>query len=116
MKRQKIKSRVVLLLGSLLITTGVFSQNPNFHIYLCFGQSNMEGSALIEGQDRNVDDRFQVLQSIDCPNLGRTKDTWYTANPPLAKCYSGLSPCDYFGMTMVENLPQEIKVGVINVI
>ena len=26
--------------------------DPDFHIYLCFGQSNMEGNAKIEAQDR----------------------------------------------------------------
>ena len=26
--------------------------DPNFQIYLCFGQSNMEGNAAIEAQDR----------------------------------------------------------------
>jgi len=89
--------------------------DPNFYIFLCFGQSNMEGAAAIEPQDRTVDPRFQVLQSLNCPNLGRKKNTWYPAVPPLAQCYSGLSPADYFGRTMVENLPEDIKVGVINV-
>ena len=35
--------------------------DPNFHIYLAFGQSNMEGQGDIGSQDKNVDDRFQVL-------------------------------------------------------
>ena len=89
--------------------------DPNFYIFLCFGQSNMEGAAPIEPQDRTVDARFQVLQSLDCPNLGRSKNTWYPAVPPLTQCYSGLSPADYFGRTMVTNLPENIRVGVINV-
>ncbi len=92
-----------------------YTFDPNFYIFLCFGQSNMEGVPPIEAQDRTVDPRFQVLQSLDCPNLRRSKDTWYTAAPPLTQCYSGLSPADYFGRTMVENLPDPITVGVINV-
>ncbi len=92
-----------------------YTFDPNFYIFLCFGQSNMEGVAPIETQDRTVDSRFQVLQSLDCPNLRRSKNTWYTAEPPLTQCYSGLSPAVYFGRTMVENLPDDIKVGVINV-
>jgi hypothetical protein len=51
--------------------------DPNFYIFLSFGQSNMEGVAPIETQDRTVDPRFQVLQSLDCPNLKRNKHTWY---------------------------------------
>ncbi len=93
----------------------MFSQDTNFHIYLCFGQSNMEGSAKIEEQDRVVDPRFRMLASMDCPNLKREKGNWYTANPPLSQCYSGLSPADYFGRTMVENLPENITVGIINI-
>jgi hypothetical protein len=109
-----MKARI-LILGLFLLTTEIFSQNPNFHIYLCFGQSNMEGQGNIEAQDRTVDNRFKVLQSIDCPNLGRTKNTWYPAIPPHCQCYSSLAPSDYFGRTMVANLPDSITVGVINV-
>lgn len=93
----------------------VFSQDPDFHIYLCFGQSNMEGQATIEEQDKSVDSRFQVLSALDCSNLDRSRGEWYDAVPPLCQCNSGLSPADYFGRTMVANLPDSIRVGVINV-
>jgi hypothetical protein len=92
-----------------------FSQDKNFHIYLCFGQSNMEGNAKIEAQDTIVDNRFQVLEAVDCPNLNRTKDHWYTAVPPLCRNHTGLTPADYFGRTMVANLPKNIRIGIINV-
>ncbi len=75
----------------------------------------MEGQGTIEEQDKTVDSRFQVLQAVDCANLRREKDAWYPATPPLARCYTGLSPADYFGRTMVENLPDSIRVGIINV-
>ncbi len=93
----------------------IFSQDPNFHIYLAFGQSNMEGSATIEAQDKTGNDRFKVLQSLDCGNLGYSKNEWRTATPPLSQCYTGLSPADYFGKTMIKYLPKEVKVGIINV-
>jgi len=96
-------------------TSKSFGQDPDFHIYLCFGQSNMEGQGKIESKDQEVDGRFLVMQSLDCPNLNRVKDKWYPAVPPLCQCNSGLSPADYFGRTMVANLPANIKVGVINV-
>ncbi len=99
-----------------LITQKGYSQDPNFHVYLSFGQSNMEGYAKIEPQDKvGVDDRFQVLQVVNCPDLNRTKGNWYTAIPPLCRCNTGLTPVDYFGRNMVANLPKNIKVGVINV-
>lgn len=113
MKKNLKLFMLVLLLTSVI---NIYSQDPNFQIYLSFGQSNMEGAAKIEVQDTiNVDDRFQVLQSLDCPNLNRKKGKWYTAVPPLFRCNTGLSPVDYFGRTMINNLPKEIKVGVINV-
>lgn len=87
-----------------------------FHVFLCFGQSNMEGSAKPEAQDSiGIDDRFVYLQAVDCPQVGHVKGNWYKATPPTARCYTGLSPADYFGRTMVDNLPSNIKVGVINV-
>ena len=107
----------IILSGILLMTMGFsYSQDPDFHIYLSFGQSNMEGNARIETQDTvNVNERFQVLEAVDCPNLNREKGKWYTAVPPLSRCRTGLTPTDYFGRTMVENLPENVKVGVINV-
>jgi hypothetical protein len=100
--------------------------DENFHIYLCFGQSNMEGyngayvkdesGNPIQEEDRGtVDSRFRVLAAVDMPDLNRKKERWYRATPPLCRGDSGLCPADYFGRTLVANLPSEIKVGVINV-
>ena len=89
--------------------------DPNFYIYLCFGQSNMHGAAPIEEQDKTENSRFKLLQALDCPNLSREKATWYNAVPPTCQCTSGLSPADYFGRTMIETLPENITVGIINV-
>jgi hypothetical protein len=112
----KTKSVLILLVGLLLVNLNSFSQNKKFYIYLCFGQSNMEGNALkFEAQDSIVDSRFKVMETLDCPNLNRTKGNWYTAVPPLCRCKTGLTPVDYFGKTMVANLPKDITVGVINV-
>ena len=68
----------------LLLGMTTFAQDANFHIYLCLGQSNMEGNAKVEEQDTvAVDSRFQVLAAVDCPNLGRTKGNWYKAVPEI---------------------------------
>lgn len=115
MLKKKLNTGAILLSGIMLMCTNVFSQDPNFYIYLCFGQSNMQGAGTIEEQDKTVDNRFRVLQAVDCSNLGRTKGEWYAAVPPLCRCWNGLSPADYFGRTMVANLPDSIRVGVINV-
>lgn len=97
----------------LILFSLSFSQDPDFHIYLCFGQSNMAGAGTIEDKDKTVDSRFQMMEPIGCQNLNRTFGEWYPAVPPLWGCNGGLGPTDYFGRTMVENLPSNIKVGVI---
>ncbi len=105
-----------LLTGLLLLNTNVRSQDTNFFIFLCFGQSNSEGFPGIEAQDKTpVDERFQVLAAVDFPRLDRKKGIWYPAIPPLCRPSTGLCPADYFGRTMVSNLPPNIKVGVVNV-
>jgi len=105
----------VTLAVALFFSPSVFSQDPNFHIFLCLGQSNMEGNARIEAQDTTVDPRFQVLSTLDCADLGRQKGNWYPAVPPLCRCNTGLTPADYFGRHLVANLPADHKVGVVHV-
>lgn len=100
---------------ALLLFCKAFSQDKDFYIFLCFGQSNMEGNAKFDFQDTSVDKRFQVLEAVDCANLGRTKGHWYTAVPPLSRCKTGLTPGDYFGRTLIAKLPDHVRVGVINV-
>lgn len=112
----KNSKRGVFLLTLLLAVNVLTAQDKNFHIYLCLGQSNMEGHARPQAEDSaGVSDRFKVLAAVDCDNRGRKQGNWYTALPPLARCYTGLTPADYFGRTMLEHLPQNITVGVINV-
>ncbi len=110
----KMKPRWLLLAGLLWLNVNAFSQDTNFWIFLCLGQSNMEGFPGIQQQDKtNVDDRFQVLAAVDFPRLGRKKGDWYPAVPPLCRPSDGLGPVDYFGRTMVANLPKNIRVGVV---
>jgi hypothetical protein len=111
----KAKLLFLVIVSVVLSNLKIVAQDKNFYVYLCFGQSNMEGAARIEPQDTTVDGRFMVMEALDCPDLGRTMGKWYPAVPPLCRCKTGLSPADYFGRTMVENLPKNIRVGVINV-
>jgi alpha-L-fucosidase 2 len=88
----------------------------DFHIFLAFGQSNMEGFPGIEQRDKvDVDKRFQMLAAVDFTGLGRTKGEWYEAIPPLCRNSTGLCPGDYFGRTMVAGMPERSRVGVVNV-
>ena len=88
---------------------------PQFYVYLCFGQSNMEGNATPEAQDKTVDPRFQMMACVDFTSPKRKMGEWYDATPPLVRQGTGLGMADYFGRTMVANLPENVKVGVIDV-
>ena len=76
----------------------------------------MEGFPGIEEEDKGpVDARFQMLAAVDFPKQDRTKGHWYPAVPPLCRPSAGIGPVDYFGRTLVSNLPPNIKVGMVNV-
>ena len=111
----KMKTGLILFARLLFTAANVFSQDTNFYIFLCFGQSNMEGFPGVEEQDKTVDDRFQVLAAVDFPNMGRKKGNWYPAIPPLCLDSTGLCPADYFGRMLVSKLPANIRVGIVNV-
>ncbi len=124
---------LALLLASVFITCATEPEDKadkNFHIYLAFGQSNMEGQnwngSVVTYSDvipveykQNVDPRFQVMAAVGgsyklaVGTESRTKGQWYTAVPPLVKNNSGLCPADYFGRTIVAGTGDNIKVGVI---
>lgn len=106
---------IILAVLTVLANCAAAEPDPNFHIYLCFGQSNMDGAGQIEQQDLTVDERFQMLAALDAPDLDRQKGHWYPAVPPLCRSKGGLGPADYFGRTLAANLPEHIRVGVINV-
>ena len=102
----------------LFMTASVFEMkaevDPKFHIYLCFGQSNMEGGVPAEGVDMEyVDPRFQVL-ATDATNANRTMGNWYPAYPCIVGL-GGLCPIDYFGRSVVAALPADYRVGVVAV-
>lgn len=110
-----IKTGLLALTGSLLFQLNAISQDTNFFVFLCFGQSNMESGGRMEEIDQTVDKRFQVLADFDAPKRGWKKGQWYDAVPPLAAKGSGICLVDYFGRTMVACLPENIRVGVIKV-
>jgi len=98
----------------------------NFHIYIAFGQSNMQGPGGVEAQDKEgVSDRFQILNVL--PGVYNKEDRaageWYKAVPPLIipdkneinwkGLPTGLSPADYFGRTLTENTQDNIRIGII---
>ncbi len=102
----------VLLLSSL----ASLGADPNFYIFLCFGQSNMEGAARPEAEDVAAPGpRFLLMPSMDDASRGRKAGEWCEAAAPLCRPNTGLTPVDWFGRTLVSELPDSIRIGVIHV-
>lgn len=128
----KIKAKLLLLIIATFMISQAYSEpDPNFHIYLLFGQSNMAGggaSTDIIAEDCDTSPRVKVLAFCDCPTSGsgtwtssvcdgskpkRIHDQWYTAYPPLHICTEGVSPGDWFAKTMLDSVRSDIKIGLI---
>ena len=118
--KRKISFLVVAVLAIFPIfrasATPESKPDPNFFIYLCIGQSNMEAGAVPAEQDKDFNNpRFQFMAAVDMPKLGREMGKWYTAIPPICREGNNLGPVDFFGRKMIDILPSEYHVGVINV-
>lgn len=122
---KKITIILPLIVAALFININHASAevDPNFHIYLCFGQSNMEGNAKPEKQDyETLPDNYYMMAAVDFPatqyfsqNFPQRKmGNWYPAYPPLCRPGTGLSVADYFGRYMAKAQPDK-TIGVINV-
>lgn len=90
--------------------------DPNFHVYLAFGQSNMEGQGQpFPGATKTAHDRFKVMSPYTCSGSGvnRTKDQWAPAITPIVRCNTNFSLLDYFGRTLLDSLPSNVTIGVV---
>ena len=81
------KTILTLALLAMSVLNMSAEADPNFYVYLCFGQSNMEGNATPEAVDKDfVDPRFQMLAcTADFINPKRNLGEWYTATPPIVR-------------------------------
>ena len=90
------------------------AQDENFYIFLCIGQSNMVGQGEITKADKqNISDRFLSLSAVN--GKDRKLGQWRKAVPPLCRQDTKLSLVDFFGRTLLENLPEKARVGVIHI-
>lgn len=107
---------VCLFLMALSVFEMKAEVDPKFQIYLCFGQSNMSGDAPAEAMDMEVDSRFLMLEATNGTPT-RAKGQWDVATPPIIAQgkYIQVGIADYFGRTMVQALPEDYRVGVVNV-
>ena len=111
-----LPSLLIIICSFIFSSAAAQKPDPNFYIFLCFGQSNMEGNARPEAQDlKSPGPRFLLMPAVDFPEMGRKQGEWCEAIPPLCRPGTGLTPADWFGRTLVESLPENIKIGVIHV-
>ena len=123
---KKIMAVAGVVAGASLfgVSSAVAAPNPNFHIYIAYGQSNMSGNGdIVPAEDQAKDPKnFLMLASHNAnasQRSGRTTQSiktgeWYPAIPPMFHPTENLSPADYFGRAMVDSLPG-VTVGIIPV-
>ena len=104
-----------ILGGTLLVPMHAqAAPDPNFHIYIAYGQSNMAGAGDIRrGVDDKEHERYKMFATTSCtkyPTVGEI----YPAVPPMFHCGEGLSVADWFGRYLADSLP-DVTVGIIPV-
>ncbi|MBR4133640.1 MAG: sialate O-acetylesterase, partial [Bacteroidales bacterium] len=68
------KTLLTLMALAACLTLSAQKPDPDFFIYLCFGQSNMEAGARPAEQDEGFNDpRFQFMAAVDMPRFQRER-------------------------------------------
>lgn len=102
-------------IGSSFLNNSLASKaTGKFHVFLLLGQSNMAGFPKAQASDKVEDPRVLVLGYDNNPALGRVKDQWDVACPPLHETYQGaIGPGDWFGKTMIQKVPAGDTIGLV---
>ena len=119
-----VSVRKLFGLAFIFASAALAAPNPNFHIYIAYGQSNMAGNGdIVPAEDQEkYSEKFLMLASHSANAKERSGTTtqsikmgeWYPAIPPMFHAFEKLSPADYFGRAMVDSLPG-VTVGIIPV-
>jgi len=104
-----MNEKVLLLIVMLFSGNILFAQSPdpNFHIYLLMGQSNMAGRGKITDEFKNI--QHVNLQMLD------SNYKWVQAKHPLhfdKPKVAGVGPGLSFGIAMAQNSPS-VKIGLV---
>ncbi len=105
--------KVFIILVAMMGTIQLHAEDQNFWIFLCFGQSNMAGQAPIEEQDKVESDRYLSMATTD--GADRKLGTWRKAVPPLCRADAHLGPADWFGRTLLDVVPENVRIGIVSV-
>ena len=107
-----------LALGTALMSCTDKALKEEKYLYLCIGQSNMVGKGIVAPEDTIPEPRFLSLSATNADD-GRKIGEWRLAQS--GNCRPGehypmqVSPTDYFGRTMVDYLPENVTVGILQV-
>ena len=107
-----------LALGTALMSCTDKAPREEKYLYLCIGQSNMVGKGIVAPEDTIPEPRFLSLSATNADD-GRKIGEWRLAQS--GNCRPGehypmqVSPTDYFGRTMVDYLPENVTVGILQV-
>ena len=111
-------------LSLFAVSGAIAAPNPNFHIYIAYGQSNMAGNGdIVPAEDQAQEPKNFIMLASHTANAnqrsGKTTQSiktgeWAAAIPPMFHAFENLSPADYFGRAMVDSLPG-VTVGIIPV-
>ena len=102
----------IVLITLAMISVASFAQDPNLHIYIAYGQSNMAGEGALLSSDYVPIPRFYVLRAADFSD--QKVGELYPAMPTMGHSQSMIGISDFFGRKMVQELPDSISVAVAN--
>lgn len=103
----------IVLIALALLSAASLAQDPNLHIYLAYGQSNMQGVAPYIDADFETNPRFLVLRAADFSD--QKVGEFYLAKPPMGNSQSMIGISDFFGRKMIKELPDSITIAIANV-
>ena len=126
LKPTRLLSKCFLFNLCFAALTALAEPDPNFHIYLALGQSNMQGAAHIPDEGHLTHPRVKVLQSENCEQRGLRYGQWREHFQPVIRCHSGsrqrpdgstgpigLSPVDTFAIAMAEHAGPKVTIGLV---
>lgn len=101
------------------------NDEPEFHIYLALGQSNMQGAAHLPDEPISHP-RVMVLQGQNCSEHDIPYGEWREHFQPMIRCEEGmrqkpdgsmgpigLSPADTFAVTMADAAGPNVTIGIV---
>lgn len=99
--------KVAFLVGCFFTVLSLTAQkiDPNFHVYLLIGQSNMAGRGVVDSISKTIDAQIMMLNK---------NNEWVPATDPVHfdKPVAGVGPAIGFAKEMIKDKPR-VKIGLV---